>query len=626
MIKVGIIGAGNGGVSILDALSSLKEAEVIGICDIKPDAPGISLAGELKTPVFTDFRKLLREDGLELVFEVTGSDAVQKSVHINSPSGVEVVDAQVAKLMMSLFEELVETNKKLQSEIIERKKVEEALREINEKLKELDQLKTDFLSTVSHELRTPLTSVLGFARITQKKLDEVIFPRVEPGNKKADNAIRQVRENIGITIAEGERLTDLINDVLDIAKLEAGRIEWKMKRISVAGIIERAIAATTSLFAQKNIALIKDIEEDLPGLAGDEDRLIQVFINLISNAVKFTSEGSITFRARTTGEEVIISVIDTGVGISSIDLRKVFDKFKQVGDTLTEKPRGTGLGLAICKQIIDYHGGKIWVESEPGKGSNFSFTLPVGNSVAAGRPIDVDNLVRQLREHVVTANKDHSAGRKQILVVDDDTNIRALLRQELEADGYSVAEAKDGLQAIARVKELKPDLVILDVMMPKMNGFDAAAVLRSDPDTMNIPIIILSIMEDMDRGFRIGIDSYFTKPVRTEQLLKEIGTLVSRGNSKKRVIVVDVDESASKTLAEVLETKGFTVVVVNDLEGCIKNARESKPDMIIVDSLFSDNDSYDQLKALRFEKGFENIFMLILGKQNGKIRIDQANV
>ncbi|OQA07571.1 MAG: Response regulator MprA [Firmicutes bacterium ADurb.Bin373] len=238
----------------------------------------------------------------------------------------------------------------------------------------------------------------------------------------------------------------------------------------------------------------------------------------------------------------------------------------------------------------------------------------------------MDNLVRQLREHVVTANKDHSAGRKQILVVDDDTNIRALLRQELEADGYSVAEAKDGLQAIARVKELKPDLVILDVMMPKMNGFDAAAVLRSDPDTMNIPIIILSIMEDMDRGFRIGIDSYFTKPVRTEQLLKEIGTLVSRGNSKKRVIVVDADESASKTLAEVLETKGFTVVVVNDLEGCIKNARESKPDMIIVDSLFSDNDGYDQLKALRFEKGFENIFMLILGKQNGKISIDQANV
>lgn len=626
MIKVGIIGAGNGGVSILDALSSLKEAEVIGICDIKPDAPGISLAGELKTPVFTDFRKLLREDGLELVFEVTGSDAVKKLVHINCPSGVEVVDAQVAKLMMHLFEELVETNKKLQSEIIERKKAEEALREINDKLKELDQLKTDFLSTVSHELRTPLTSVLGFARITRKKLDEVIFPRVEPGNKKADNAIRQVRENIGITIAEGERLTDLINDVLDIAKLEAGRIEWKMKRISVAGIIERAIAATTSLFAQKNIALIKDIEEDLPGLAGDEDRLIQVFINLISNAVKFTSEGSITFRVRTTGEEVIISVIDTGVGISSIDLRKVFDKFKQVGDTLTEKPRGTGLGLAICKQIIDYHGGKIWVESEPGKGSNFSFTLPVGNSVAAGRPIDVDNLVRQLREHVVTANKDHSAGRKQILVVDDDTNIRALLRQELEADGYSVAEAKDGLQAIARVKELKPDLVILDVMMPKMNGFDAAAVLRSDPDTMNIPIIILSIMEDMDRGFRIGIDSYFTKPVRTEQLLKEIGTLVSRGNSKKRVIVVDVDESASKTLAEVLETKGFTVVVVNDLEGCIKNARESKPDMIIVDSLFSDNDGYDQLKALRFEKGFENIFMLILDKQNGKISIDQANV
>ncbi len=624
MIKIGIIGAGRGGVSILDALSSLKEAEVIGICDIRGDAPGIFLARELKTPVYTDFCKLLIQDGLELVFEVTGSDTVRESVHKNCPAGVEVVDAQVAKLMMHLFEELVEANKRLHSEITERKKAEDALRESNEKLKELDKLKTDFLSTVSHELRTPLTSVLGFARITRRKLDEVIFPRVEPGNKKADNAIRQVKENIGITITEGERLTDLINDVLDIAKLEAGRIEWRMERISVAGIIDRAITATTSLSAQKNIELIKDIEEGLPDLTGDQDRLIQVLINLISNAVKFTDEGTLTFRARRAGEEVIISVADTGVGINSADLRKVFDKFKQVGDTLTEKPRGTGLGLAICKQIIDYHAGRIWAESEPGRGSAFSFALPVGNSDATGGPIDVNNLVRQLKDHIVVVGKgnDPCAGRKRVLVADDDANIRTLLRQELEAGGYSVAEAKDGLQAIAGAKEFKPDLVVLDVMMPKMNGLDAAAVLRNDPDTNNIPIIILSIMEDKDRGFRIGIDSYFTKPVNTEQLLKEIGTLVSRGNSKKKVIVVDVDESASKTLAGVLEAKGFTVVVVNDLEGCIKNARESKPDMIIVDSLFSD--CYDRLKALRFEKGLENIFMLILGKQNGKAIINQA--
>lgn len=614
-------------MSILDALSSLKEAEVIGICDVRPDAPGIALARELETPVYTDYHKLLRQNGLELVFEVTGSFAVRESVHVNCPTGVEVVDAQVAKLVMHLIDELLETNKKLQSEIIERKRAEDALWETNEKLKELDQLKTDFLSTVSHELRTPLTSVLGFARITQKKLDEVIFPRVTPGDKKADNAIRQVKENINITISEGERLTELINDVLDIAKLEAGKIEWRMEKLTVAGIIERAIAATASLFEQKGLVMIKDIDEGLPDLIGDEDRLIQVLINLISNAVKFTSEGSITFRARESRGEIKISVIDTGVGINSVDLWKVFDKFKQVGDTLTEKPRGTGLGLAICRQIIDYHGGKIWVESEPGRGSDFSFTIPVFKEAdMAARPINVDILVRQLRElreHVVTVSHDYNESEKKILVVDDDPNIRALLRQELEADGYCVAEAKDGLDAIARAKELKPDLVVLDVMMPKMSGFDVAAVLRNDPDTMNIPIVILSIMEDMDRGFRIGIDSYYTKPVRTEQLLKDIGMLVSRGNSKKRVIVVDEDELASKTLTEVLEAKGYTVVVVNDLEGCIKNARESKPDMIIIDSLFSD--CYDQLQALRFEKGLENIFMLMLGKQNGgNLIINQA--
>jgi signal transduction histidine kinase/CheY-like chemotaxis protein len=401
----------------------------------------------------------------------------------------------------------------------------------NKKLQELDMMKSDFLSTVSHELRTPLTSVLGFAKITQKRLEDVIFPLVKSSDRKVERATRQVKDNIEIIVSEGERLTSLINDVLDLAKMDAGRTEWNIENICVTEVIDRATAATMSLFEQNRLILIKDVEEDLPCVIGDKDKLIQAVINLISNAVKFTGEGSVTCRARKTGAEITISVIDTGIGITNEDQEKVFEKFKQVGDTLTDKPKGTGLGLSICKQIIEHHGGKIWVESKRGDGSNFSFTLPAeGEPYTAGNKIDVDTLVNRLKDCVLPLASIDGKRKNSILVADDDANIRALLRQELEAGGYFVREVKDGLEVINEVKEEEPGLIILDVMMPGMSGFDVAAVLKNDPETMNIPIVILSVVEDKERSYQIGIDRYFTKPVDTEELLKEVGLLISGEN------------------------------------------------------------------------------------------------
>lgn len=244
--------------------------------------------------------------------------------------------------------------------------------------KEVDRMKTDFISTVSHELRTPLTSVRGFTEIIKKKLDEDIFPLFRAfKNKKTLNSIHRVKENLEIILSEGERLTALINDVLDISKLEAGKVEWKMEKIQVSDIIERAWGATSALFDQKYLEFTKVIEEGLPEVIGDKDKLLQVVINLLSNAVKFTEKGFVNCRVKRTDHDIMVSIIDTGIGIAETDKVKVFDKFRQVGDTLTEKPTGTGLGLSICKQIIEYHGGHIWVESELGKGSLFSFTVPV---------------------------------------------------------------------------------------------------------------------------------------------------------------------------------------------------------------------------------------------------------
>ena len=216
--------------------------------------------------------------------------------------------------------------------------------------------------------------MLGFAKIIRRRLEDRLFPLIPEDDRKIAQAKTQVLENLGVVVSEGERLTQLIDDVLDLAKIEAGKFTWNLSKVSVQDVVERAVAATSSLFEAKKLQLLKDIEPGIPQITGDQDRLIQVVINLISNAVKFTDSGSITCSAHAKGSELVVSVKDSGIGISPADQPKVFERFKQVGDTLTDKPKGTGLGLPICKEIVEYHGGRIWVESEPGHGSTFSFT------------------------------------------------------------------------------------------------------------------------------------------------------------------------------------------------------------------------------------------------------------
>ena len=488
-------------------------------------------------------------------------------------------------------------------------KLFEDARQARAAAEEADAAKSSFLSTVSHELRTPLTSVLGFAKIIRRRLEERLFPLIPENDRKITQAKAQVIENLGVVVSEGERLTKLIDDVLDLAKIEAGKFTWNMGSVSVAQVIERATAATSSLFDAKKLDLVLEIEPDLPEITGDEHRLIQVVINLISNAVKFTDAGSITCAVRSQDSDLLVSVKDSGIGIAITDQPKVFEKFKQVGDTLTDKPKGTGLGLPICKEIVEYHGGRIWVESEPGRGSTFSFTLPVLGPkgqlplLPVRRSVDFEALVRQLREQVAT----HQPRDKSILVVDDDANIRSLLQQELTEAGYVVRLAEDGRQALALIREETPGLVILDVMMPEMNGFDVAAVLKNDPATMDIPIIILSILEDKERGFRLGVDRYLTKPIDTATLFHEVDALLGQGKSKKKVMVVDEDSSTLRTLTDVLETRGYQVVESNGTE-LVSRAVLSKPDIIILNSLLSNDEA---VRALRFEKGMENVLFLI---------------
>ncbi|MBD3307461.1 response regulator [candidate division KSB3 bacterium] len=479
------------------------------------------------------------------------------------------------------------------------------------KEKEVDQMKTDFISTVSHELRTPLTSVLGFAKIIKKRFEKALLPQLETvSDKKTLRAVNQVKENLEIIIAEGERLTTLINDVLDIAKMEAGKIDWKMEKLSIVEIIDRATVATSALFAQKQLAQIKDIEDDLPEITGDRDRLIQVVINLISNAVKFTDDGSVTCKAYRTDNEIVVNVIDTGSGIAEADQPKVFEKFKQVGDTLTDKPKGTGLGLPICKQIIEHHGGKIWVESTLGEGSTFIFTLPILTEFTHElRIMPTSEFLQKLETRLATGPMTCVNEHPVILVVDDELQIRKLLRQELKTAGYLVKEAQNGKEALAEVNKEHPCLILLDVMMPEMNGFEVASMVKSDPLSTDIPIVILSIIPEREVGYRFGIDSYLTKPVDSDKLLQEVSTLLAQGARRRKVLALNEQPDADARLGELLH-EIYHVTEVQTMEALKAQALADLPDIIITTTVLAER--HDLMNTLRAEAQLEHTFFLLL--------------
>jgi DNA-binding response OmpR family regulator/anti-sigma regulatory factor (Ser/Thr protein kinase) len=438
----------------------------------------------------------------------------------------------------------------------------------------------------------------------------VVTPAVAGADPRVQRAVEQIAANVDIIVSEGERLTALINNVLDLAKIEAGRVEWKIGPVAIAEVVARAIAATTSLGEQKGLSLRSEIEDRLPQVDSDEDRLIQVMINLISNAVKFTERGSITCRARRAGQEIVVSVADTGIGIAPENQAKVFEQFAQVGDTLTDKPTGTGLGLPICKQIVEHFGGRIWVESEAGKGSIFRFTLPLGDDAHAddadGEPeapiFSRDTLVAQLRQ------AGSSAGRS-ILVVDDDPSIRELLRQDLEAEGYAVREARDGAEALAAMRAARPDLVLLDIMMPGLNGFEVAAVVRNDPAMFDLPIFVVSVVQDQQRGWRLGVDRYFVKPVDGRKLVEEIHALVVHGAIRRRVLVVDEDAAAVRALVGGFEARGYQVTAAYSSEEAVAKAVDGNPDLVVACAVLSKKS--DLLRTLRFEKGLERAHFVL---------------
>lgn len=419
--------------------------------------------------------------------------------------------------------------------------------------KEVDRMKTDFITTVSHELRTPLTSVLGFAKIIAKRFGEAIEPHLPGEDKRTSRAARQIQENLAIIVSEGERLTELINDVLDISKMEAGKIEWRMRQTDIGSLIRQAVASMRSLAEAKGLACVIQAPKDLPHALVDRDRIIQVLINLLSNALKFTPAGSITVSAEASQGRIFVSVADTGAGIPDKDQTHIFERFKQAGDTLTEKPKGTGLGLPICRYIVESHGGRIWVESEPGRGSVFHFTLPLAEAMrefTTSRP-PVEKIFRPSHHR----SSDDAA---RILVVDDDPAMRSYLRQVLEAEGYVVDTAEDGFKALETAVKNPPDLITMDLMMPHLDGGTVIQALRSHLATRAVPVLVITAL---DHAVTEGADASLTKPVNEERLSEAVAALLHAGRTTSGPCMVLAS-------AQVKEYEGLPMICQGEVHYC----------------------------------------------------------
>ena len=332
------------------------------------------------------------KDMSQTAIEISEGD-LTKFVEVKSTDEVGVMAHNFNTMTTSLkdtIEELKELKKGLEDKVQERtedlKIVIRKLENANRDLKKLGEMKTDFISLVSHEFRTPLTSILGFANLMKKSFRNEVVPRLENPdlNKSGKDVLKreiiEALEGAEIIVIEGKRLARLVNNVLDIAKMEAGAVEWNDEKCSLFEIINNAINTSSDLLEkrqQKHLQINVEMDGHVPFVFCDKDKLLQVVLNLLNNAVKFTDHGTITWSLQCKNDKVVGRITDTGIGISKQDMSQVFEKFKQVGNTLSDRPVGSGLGLVICKEIIEHYGGSIWVESELGKGSTFIFTIPI---------------------------------------------------------------------------------------------------------------------------------------------------------------------------------------------------------------------------------------------------------
>ncbi|MBI4851962.1 MAG: response regulator [Acidobacteria bacterium] len=481
--------------------------------------------------------------------------------------------------------ELAKTNKKLEviNDQLENTndqlaQANKQLEQANEELKQLDRMKSEFLQTLSHELRTPLSAIKGYNEYLLEQM-------VGPINSGQERALKTIQRNI-------ERLTTYINALLDFSRIEAGTIPVSIQPFKLVKALDQTLLTQKPLIEKKEINLNIEGMDSLPLVSGDRDRITQVFDNLISNAIKFTNEGGeIKIVGRILEKQVEISISDNGVGINQDKIDKIFDRFYQGDSSTTRKYGGIGLGLSLVKNIIDAHKTSIKVESQEHVGSSFTFTLNVADrvesGVEAGLPL-IDNRKSYLIE-----------------IIDDEPDINDMLKISLIKEGYNVIDTSSGEEGLRIARHHLPDLIILDVKLPDINGFEVLSCLKQDERTKDIPVIIMSILNDPQESIKMGAIDHIIKPVDLKYLKAKINRSLAIKNPdisiRPTIMVVDDESDLRKMICDRLTVEGFNTLSASDgnTAFAILKREPIRPDLILLDIMMPDQSGWDVMTTLK---------------------------
>jgi signal transduction histidine kinase/CheY-like chemotaxis protein len=452
--------------------------------------------------------------------------------------------------------------------------------------------KSEFLASMSHELRTPLNAIIGFSEV----LLERMFGEL---NERQDDYLRDIWSS-------GKHLLELLNDILDLSKIEAGQMVLNRSEFVVRECLEYCLSMVRERALKERILLSLEVDPQVGMLDADRLRFRQVVLNLLSNAVKFTPAGGrVGVRASIRDQDLIVEVVDTGPGVAVEDRQRIFDSFQQ-GARHAEQTEGTGLGLTLSKQILELHGGRIWVESETGQGSTFGFALPAG----AGEPA-LTSLPPAGLDSGVPAELASGPG-PTVVVVEDDRRSFDLLRVYLEAAGARVVSARDGEEGLDTVRRLSPAAVILDILLPGIDGWEVLAQLKADPETAAIPVVVVSMLDERGRGFALGAAEYLVKPVGKDPLLAAIHRAAVIPERQHTVVAIDDDSLAIELVRASLEPEGWTVLGAATGQEGLALIRARKPSAVLLDLLMPGMDGFEVVEALRADPDTKSVPVVIL--------------
>jgi adenylate cyclase len=466
---------------------------------------------------------------------------------------------------------------------------ERALQEVEEKSRQLEQAsqhKSQFLANMSHELRTPLNAIIGLTEMLTEHA-----PRF--GTEKALEPLRRV-------LKAGRHLLNLINEILDLSKIEAGKLELNLEQVAIAPIIEEVAATSRPLAERNDNRLVIDCKAEIGAIRADPLRLRQVLLNLLSNACKFTKEGEVALRVRKVADGrnwTEFAVSDTGIGMTAEQQVKLFEEFTQADSLTARRYGGTGLGLAITRKLARMMGGDVTVTSEPGKGSAFTVRLPGGAGTVPAESIGLD--------------AGRSSGAECVLIIDDDTTARELIAESLKAESFSVATAAGGLEGLKRAKELRPFAITLDVMMPDLDGWSVLAALRQDSELADIPVIMVTILDEQRRAVALGAAGYLTKPIDRERLRRLLDRFRVEARPT-RVLVVEDEPFQRERVRGWLEGQDFIVQEAANGREALACLRRAKPDAILLDLMMPEMDGFQVVAALQKEAGWRDIPVIVI--------------